>query len=332
MSNSWRRLISSISSVDSELPYNWNWQRRWTEADKFLEANPILLMDVGARGSAPPEFESMRRHVRRIGFEPDPEECRNLNAGDQGTFFPTLIADQPGHQTLHLYRDRGISSVLNLSERYQRLWIGEMPVDATYESVAITIDGFLSEHFELSPDFLKLDTQGSELAILRGAKDALRRIGLVEVEVEFVEMYEGQPLFVDVVQLMTNEGFELLYLNRVFATRKQIYRGPSRGQLVFADALFGKREDRTEDLTLEQLAKYAILLCQYGHVDIACQLTQESPKILEIVPGLNSVFRRRANLFSRAVSMQFDKLLSLGLHLRRYNQRGTDSDRSWPIR
>jgi hypothetical protein len=184
----------------------------------------------------------------------------------------------------------------------------------------------------LSPDFLKLDTQGSELAILRGAKDALRRIGLVEVEVEFVEFYENQPLFGDVVQFMTNEGFELLYLNRVFGARRQMYQGPSRGQLLFADALFGKREDTLGEFSLKQLAKYSVLLCQYGHVDIAWQLTQESPKILEIVPELNSVFRRKANRFSRAASMQFDKLLTAGLHMRRYNQRATDSDRSWPIR
>jgi hypothetical protein len=30
--------------------------------------------------------------------------------------------------------------------------------------------------------------------------------------------------------------------------------------------------------------------------------------------------------------MQIDKLYALGLHARRYNQRGMDTDRAWPIR
>ena len=40
-------------------------------------------------------------------------------------------------------------------------------------------------------DFIKIDTQGSELEILRGASDLLKSVIGIEVEVEFIELYKG---------------------------------------------------------------------------------------------------------------------------------------------
>jgi FkbM family methyltransferase len=327
-----RSLLSSPSAAVQEMPYNWNWQRRWTEVGDFLSRHKVILMDVGARGAAPPELESMEEYVLRIGFEADEDECQRLNATTAGKFFPNLVAGEVGPLTLNLYRDPAQSSVLTLNERFRNMWLGDMPIDKTFTSEAITLDLFLAEHPDLSPDFVKLDTQGMELAILQGAERSLDTIGLVEVEVEFVEQYQNQPLFGDVSGYMMDHGYELLYLSRVFATRKNVYSGPSRGQLVYGDALFGKREDKLDGFTAEQLTKYTILLCQFGHMDIAWQLLEERPEIATLAPGLRSVFRKSSNRFTRGALMQVDKLLALGLHARRYNQRGMDTDRAWPIR
>lgn len=325
-------LLRTPSAVDSHLPYNWNWQRRWTEVEEFLQEHPIILMDVGARGEKPPELDSLRAYVRRVGFEPDLDEWRRLNATEEGIYFPCLLAGSMGRQELNLYRDRGYSSLLTLTDRYQRLFIGKLPIDASLTLDAITLDHFLEQNANLAPDMLKLDTQGSELAILEGSVQSLATIGMVEVEVEFLQMYEGQPLFSDVATFMADQGFELLYLNRIMVNRREVYQGPSRGQLLFADALFGKREDQMGKMSAEQQAKYLILLCQYGHLDIAWQLLQELPEMSRLIPKISSVFRGHARKPVRGVLMQVDKLLAVALHLRRYNQRGTDSDRSWPIR
>jgi FkbM family methyltransferase len=298
----------------------------------FLGRNPIILIDVGARGAAPPELQSLEEHVLRVGFEADPEECARLNASESGQFFPNLVAGKEGPLTLNLYRNAAISSVLTLNERVARLWLGDQPIENTFTSEAITLDGFLSDHEGLRPDFLKLDTQGTELDILQGTEKSLGTIGLVEAEVEFLEHYEGQPLFGDVSAFMLDHGFELLYLNRVMASRIQQYTGPSRGQLVYGDALFGKREDRVDGLDPVRLTKYCILLCQFGHMDLAWQIMQEHPEVDKEAPGLRSIFKMRSNPVTRGLLMQVDKLLALGLHARRYNQRGMDTDRAWPLR
>ena len=62
-----------------------------------------------------------------------------------------------------------------------------------------------------APHLLKLDTQGSELEILRGLRrDQFANVLAVEVEIEFHEVYRGQPLFPEVHQFMRDAGFALL--------------------------------------------------------------------------------------------------------------------------
>jgi len=62
-----------------------------------------------------------------------------------------------------------------------------------------TLDEALREEGLTDIDFIKLDTQGSELQILQGASSVLTdSVFGLEIEVAFTELYKGQPLFADV--------------------------------------------------------------------------------------------------------------------------------------
>jgi hypothetical protein len=82
-----------------------------------------------------------------------------------------------------------------------------------------------------TPDLLKLDVQGYELEVLRGAEATLRQTRAVLCEVSFREFYTGQPLFTEVVAYLGARGFTL----------HALAEGTALGApLVQADALFLK--------------------------------------------------------------------------------------------
>jgi hypothetical protein len=79
------------------------------------------------------------------------------------------------------------------------------------------------------PILLKVDVQGGELGVFQGC-DQLAEIDFIYVELSFVELYEGQPLFDDVSAYLISRGFVLVgVFNQVSTTEF----GPTQ-----VDALF----------------------------------------------------------------------------------------------
>lgn len=78
------------------------------------------------------------------------------------------------------------------------------------ESVAvIPLDDFCRQHNLPLPDLVKLDVQGFELEVLRGARVCLDHARAVLCEVSFREYYRGQPLFHEIVAHLGERGFGL---------------------------------------------------------------------------------------------------------------------------
>ncbi len=57
--------------------------------------------------------------------------------------------------------------------------------------------------------YLKIDTQGFEREVLLGAKQTLPKISAVQVEVGTMQLYEGQPSYLEVCRLMHESRFSV---------------------------------------------------------------------------------------------------------------------------
>jgi FkbM family methyltransferase len=144
--------------------------------------------------------------------------------------------------------------------------------------VTARLDTLLGNRPDLPvPDFLSLDTQGSELAILKGAEGTMERGGIVGliVEVEFVELYQGVSRFGDVASWLEERGFHFAGFSHLINAQSssQPIGRRSEGFPVAADAAFLSRVDRFSNLSQEDvktcLRKLAFASVCLGHLDHA---------------------------------------------------------------
>ena len=178
---------------------------------------PLVLVDVGARGNLPQPWLSLDRTssaaLKVVGFEPDPEECQRLNDAD-GTnrrFFPYALWDRETMVPLNLAINPATSSVhapnFAFIEQFQPRHWQPRRTARKLEVRARPLDVILAEA-QIEPDFLKLDTQGSEFEVLQGSTDALgQHIFGVLAETWIAEVHLGQHLSHDVMRLMADNAF-----------------------------------------------------------------------------------------------------------------------------
>jgi FkbM family methyltransferase len=108
----------------------------------------------------------------------------------------------------------------------------ELGLDGQSQEVKVpmtTLSALLAKSELSHIDLLKLDCQGAELDVLRGAETHLSKVGLIFCEVSFEPVYEGAPLFHQVHDYLRNAGFALVGLSGLSG---------NEGGAQWADALY----------------------------------------------------------------------------------------------
>lgn len=227
-----------------------------------LLERPIVAIDVGCRDGVRPAWRALKPNALLVGFDPDPVECARLNesAGDpaQERYEPLALGASDGEATLHLTRDPQSSSLYRPNpsalRRYPELWRHEP--SGTQTIVTTTIDSWALGAELARIDALKVDVQGAELDVLRGAERSLESARVIETEVEFQELYEGQPLFCDVDRFLRERGFGLWRLREihhcglaragrgepVFGVGDYVEHTRLGGQIAWANAVYVRDE------------------------------------------------------------------------------------------
>jgi FkbM family methyltransferase len=257
-------------------------------------------VDVGVRAGFEKHWGFYNDQVKLIGFEADAKECEKLNrrlANSRRHFFPVALDEKRGTRTFYVTALPDASGFYEPNMQFWQRFHDEVnaAVDKTIEIETIGFDCFVSENNIDQVDFIKLDTQGSELDILKGAISTLGKSVLgLSIEVEFGQVLKDQPVFSDVDSFLRPLGFHLFDLSIYRHVRKSIHvpssspvPGPTeQGQVLWGQVLYlrdGVDEiehkrmlgDSWDDLKIHKLASLMELFCL---PDCAIELIQVAKK------------------------------------------------------
>jgi FkbM family methyltransferase len=187
------------------------------------------LVDIGGRGEALSALMPLAPFSRYYTAEPDREEAERLaqelprhGRWRDVTVMGEAIASTRGDADLHVTQQPGMSSLLEPDPAV----VGRYYVASKFEVVKVVqvrtlpLDEAASVYDFSDAAFLKLDTQGTELDILRSGERLVDGPVMgVYTEASFHAFYKGQALFADIDAHLRQHGFELFSLSRTLLRR-----------------------------------------------------------------------------------------------------------------
>jgi FkbM family methyltransferase len=180
-----------------------------------LPPNEIWL-DVGAHlgeNTFPAAADNPR--LRVYAFEPNLRVASRL-MGQLPNYvvLPMAIAEHDGSSTFYLNRYSEGSSLLPFVPEGLKEWVGGevFQVEAAFTVPTMRLDTFLNQAGIGKVAYLKIDTQGYDLSVVRSAGQRLPDIERISLEVQTsrIPLYRGACRKEEVLSFLIDAGFELI--------------------------------------------------------------------------------------------------------------------------
>lgn len=334
--------LRSSSSALSILPMHLN------VLESLLQKDRLTALDVGARLGLHPRFQKFLKLLQVDAIEPDPAECDRLqaNADPRVTYYPEALAQRSGPASFYQLQTRSGSSLYPPSQPVPapfRPPPSYWTVDQVVQTQCLSFSDFRRKHGTAPPVLVKLDTQGSELDILRGfSAEDWADVLCIETEVEFTELYCGQPLFHDLHPFLAERGFGLIGLTRhpTFFGRNgnkyhylggelQLFKdqfGRIASPFVSGDAVYFRLPFEADPFRdRKRFLRFVVCSIIYDHLDLALWLCDDSRAgallATDDLARLRTCVRRHSPRSGPAE-----------LFMRKLARRGRDCSRRWLTR
>jgi FkbM family methyltransferase len=195
-----------------------------------------VIIDVGANaGQYGKRIRAAGYGGRIVSFEPLADAFRHLEravaADPLWDCHRIALGARDGRMPLNVSGDLEASSLLPMEARHRRhcppsAYVGTETVDVAPLDSLVSRVGARSNTI-----YLKLDVQGYELEVLRGARRVLSDTALIEAELSLVPLYTGGPLYREVIDHLDACGYELISV-------EGITEEPDTGHMLQLDAIF----------------------------------------------------------------------------------------------
>ncbi|HSC25577.1 MAG TPA: FkbM family methyltransferase [Candidatus Babeliales bacterium] len=185
---------------------------------QFLPDNPVIVEAGAFDGNDTRKMSLQWSNGIIHAFEPLDEIYQRLytnTASLSNIYYHSLALSAHTGTALFYVSERptrpGIASQAgSLHKPKERLSQSPLIFPRTAIVSTVTLDEWAEHNKVNNIDLLWLDTQGHELAILKAAPHMIKNIKVILTEVAFIESYEGQSLYIDIVAWMNEHNFELV--------------------------------------------------------------------------------------------------------------------------
>jgi FkbM family methyltransferase len=183
-----------------------------------------VIFDVGANnGSSSVPLAMANPTYLVFAFEPTPEMIEVIKSKIVGlenyVIVPKAVSDYNGTAEFNVAGnwDWGCSSLLKFSRKSQTDWPGRTDFHVTYKLNVdvIRLDTFIEENGITKIDHLHIDTQGSDLNVMKGLGEYLHIVteGKLEAGTSDDVLYEGQNKLNDCIKFLLLNGFKVVDVN-----------------------------------------------------------------------------------------------------------------------
>ncbi len=215
-------------------PVSDEWIRR-KHLFKLYDIDTVL--DVGANnGWWAQQIRNVVGYQKRIvSFEPLSSAFEILKANSKGdSQWKTLnfgLGDTETRSEINISANSFSSSLLNMLPSHMMAapdakYIGRQDIEIkTLDSI---FENICSKN---SNAYLKIDTQGFESKVLKGAENSLAYINTIQLEMPLVPLYEGELLFNEMYSSLSEKGYRLVSVESGFSDI-------TTGQLLQVDGIF----------------------------------------------------------------------------------------------
>ena len=235
-------IVNSTKYMVQRILRTFGWEiRRFIESEviqlsKQLNQRGInIVLDIGANeGQFASALFLAGYKGKIISFDPLSDVHKKLknNAASNPNWVvaeATAIGSEDGFTEINVSKNLVSSSILDIRKEHTEA----APQSRYYKKERVplmTLDTY-AKRAELKNIFLKIDTQGFEMQVLKGAESLLQSTNGLLLEMSIAPLYEGQADFMDIIQFAKVRGFELWSIEPGFANQKT-------GRLLQFDATF----------------------------------------------------------------------------------------------
>ena len=239
------------------------------------------ILEIGALQieNSKPRFYKLLEYFplsKIIGFEIEKDACDEMNskAAKGIKYYPHALGEKNERRKLYITEHPMCTSLYKpieiLPKLYQNLQFMNLKKETEIET--ITLDTFAEQYSIEDVDFIKIDVQGAELDIFKGGKKLLKNVLKIVCEVEFIPLYQDQPLFADVTKYLNQNDFMFnKFVGIAGRTLKPtIFNNDLNvpSQLMWSDAIFIKQIEKIQTLSNEKLLKLSLLAAVYNSLDL----------------------------------------------------------------